>query len=74
MLPNSQTMMSKRARRITLPIKTARYGLMEARAPFERGSDAGERRSCIVHAFLVTNFHTSIPGNSRSSPLLNQED
>jgi hypothetical protein len=33
MLPNSQTMMSKRARRITLPIKTARYGLMEARAP-----------------------------------------
>jgi hypothetical protein len=33
MLPNSQAMMRKRARGITLPIKTARYAFVEARAP-----------------------------------------
>jgi hypothetical protein len=65
MLPNSQTMMRKRARGISLPIKTARYAFVEARAPSSAVAAPVNDAPASFHAFLVTNVHTSIPGNGR---------
>ncbi len=66
-LPNSQTMMRKRALGIiTLPIKTARYAFVEARVPSSAVAAQVSDALPSFHAFLVTNFHTSIPGNADS--------
>lgn len=65
MLPNSQTMMRKRALGITLPIKTARYAFAEARAPSSAVAAQVSDALRSFHAFLVTNFRTPIPGNGR---------